>query len=118
MSYFVHSRNCIFFLAFPVVISAHKLFLSYFSNIAVHYHCVKSVQIRIFFWSVFSRIWTEYGKIRIRKSSVFEHFSRSVCFYKCTAQTHQGSSISNGNFSYVPSTLCLKETLVKPKYRF
>ena len=27
-------------------------------------HCVKSVQIRSFFWSVFSRIWTEYGQIR------------------------------------------------------
>ena len=24
------------------------------------YHCVKIVQIRRFFWSVFSRIWTEY----------------------------------------------------------
>ena len=27
------------------------------------YHCVKCVQIRSFFWSVFSRIWTEYGEI-------------------------------------------------------
>ena len=27
-------------------------------------HCVKSVQIRSFFWSVFSSIWTEYGDIR------------------------------------------------------
>ena len=26
-------------------------------------HCVKSVQIRSFFWSVFFRIWTEYGEI-------------------------------------------------------
>ena len=26
--------------------------------------CVKSVQIRGFFWSVFFHIWTEYGKIR------------------------------------------------------
>ena len=26
-------------------------------------HCVKSVQIRSFFWSVFSRIRTEYGEI-------------------------------------------------------
>ena len=25
------------------------------------WHCWKSVQIRAFFWSVFSRIWTEYG---------------------------------------------------------
>ena len=28
------------------------------------YHCVKSVQIRSFFWIVFSRISTEYGEIR------------------------------------------------------
>ena len=30
-------------------------------------HCVKSVQIRRFFWSLFSRIWTEYGYL-LRKS--------------------------------------------------
>ena len=44
-------------------------------------HCAKSVQIRSFFWSVFSRIWTEYGdllliqskyvQMRPRKNSVF-----------------------------------------------
>ena len=28
------------------------------------FHCVKSVQIRSFFWSVFSRSLTEYGEIR------------------------------------------------------
>ena len=31
-------------------------------------HDVKSVQIPSFFWSVFSCIWTEYRKIRIRKT--------------------------------------------------
>ena len=52
-------------------------------------HCIKSVQIRSFFWTVFSRIRTEYGeillhiqseygKIRTRKNSVFRHFSCSV----------------------------------------
>ena len=30
-------------------------------------HCVKHVRIRSFFWSVFSRIWTEYGGL-LRKS--------------------------------------------------
>ena len=52
---------------------------------------MKSVQIRRFFWSVFSRIPTEYGEIRRissysvrmwentdQKNSVFRHFSRSV----------------------------------------
>ena len=27
------------------------------------YHCVECVQVRSFFWSVFFRIWTEYGEI-------------------------------------------------------
>ena len=41
--------------------------------------CVKSVQIRSFFWSVFSD--QKYGleKIRTRKNSVFGLFSRSKC---------------------------------------
>ena len=34
-------------------------------------HCVKSIQIRSFFWSVFSRIRTEYREIR----SIYEHLS-------------------------------------------
>ena len=55
------------------------------------FHCMKSVQIRSFSWSVFSRIRTEYGKIRSmspysvrmrentdQKNSAFGHFSRSV----------------------------------------
>ena len=58
-------------------------------------HCVESVQIRSFFWSLFSRIWTECGeirsisriqsecgKIRTRKNSVFGHFSRSDVWIK------------------------------------
>ena len=53
-------------------------------------HCVKSVQIVSFFWSVFSRIRTENGdfrskspysvpirEVRTRKNSVFGRFSRS-----------------------------------------
>ena len=40
--------------------------------------CVKSVQIRSFFCSVFSRIQSKYGKIRTRKNSVFGHFLRSA----------------------------------------
>ena len=40
-------------------------------------HCLKSAQIRSFFWSVFSCIRTEFRKIRTRKNYVFGHFSRS-----------------------------------------
>ena len=61
---------------------------------SVFSHCVKSVQIRSFFWSIFYRIRTEYGetlrislysfgKIRTRKYSVFGHFSRSVIVKLC-----------------------------------
>ena len=45
-------------------------------------HCVKSVRIRSFFWSVFSCIQTEYRKIRTRKNSVFRYFSPSAIFTK------------------------------------
>ena len=31
-------------------------------SIQIYKHCVKSVQIRSFYWSVFSRIRTEYGE--------------------------------------------------------
>ena len=40
-------------------------------------HCAKNVQIRSFFWSIFSCIRTEYRKIRTRKNSIFGLFSRS-----------------------------------------
>ena len=45
------------------------------------FHCVKSVQIWSFSWSVFPRIRTEYRKIRTRKNSLFGHFSHSVFLY-------------------------------------
>ena len=41
-------------------------------------HCMKSFQMRSFFWSVFSRILTEYGP---EKNSVFGHCSRNECWY-------------------------------------
>ena len=53
------------------------IFWKYQKNIGGS-HYVKIVQMRSFLWSVFSRIRTEYGKIRTRKNSVFGHFSRSV----------------------------------------
>ena len=72
------------------------------------YPCLKIIQIRSFFWSLFSRIQTEYGeilrisgiqfecgKIQIRKNSVFGHFSRSVCFkLLCTSLLNLPSNSS------------------------
>ena len=41
-------------------------------------HCVKSVQIRSYFWPVFSCIQSKYRKIGTRNKSVIGHFSLSV----------------------------------------
>ena len=49
-----------------------RLLLNFIPNLISKYcfrkHCVKSVQIRSFLWSVFSRIWTEYGNLRSKPS--------------------------------------------------
>ena len=45
-------------------------------------HCMKSVQIRSYFWSVFSCIQSKYRKIQTRNNSVFGHFSRSAWLIK------------------------------------
>ena len=50
--------------------------------------CVKSVQIRSYFWSVFSCIQSEYRKIRTRNNSAFRHFS---CKVSCTLDTNQNN---------------------------
>ena len=71
------------------------LLLSHFI-ILIHVHCVKTIQIRRFFWSVFSCIWTEYRKIRTRKNSVFGHFLRSAiltCYVVCLSNL---SKLLNG----------------------
>ena len=68
-------------------------------------HCVKSIQIGSFSWSVFSHIRTEYkeilrrisislhiqsgcGKIRARKNSVFGHFLRSEIKHKASVTNY------------------------------
>ena len=51
-----------------------KVFCKHFKLKHYFWHCVKSVQIQSFFWSVFSCIRTEYGPERF----VFGHFSRSM----------------------------------------
>ena len=51
-------------------------------TILTTWHYAKIVQIRSYFWSVFSCIRTEYRKIRTRNNSVFGNFSRSVNRWK------------------------------------
>ena len=69
--------------------------------------------IRSFFWSVFSRIRTEYGKIRARKNSIFGHFSRSVC----TQQSHIAQQIVSRFQLHFVSQLNSKESFY-PESRF
>ena len=64
-----HSIHCLRFSLFDI---ERRLFKN-FENA----HCVKSVQIWSFCWSVLSCIRTEYRKIRTSKNSVFGHLSRS-----------------------------------------
>ena len=45
-------------------------------------HCMESVEILSFLWPVFSRIRTEFGKIRTRKNSIFWHFSSGEPYKK------------------------------------
>ena len=50
-------------------------------------HCLKSVQIRSFFWSVFSGIRTEYGEIR------------SISPY--SVQMRENADMNNSDFRYL-----------------
>ena len=67
----IHSSSVLscFFQEFYVVASSYALNIAHvFPQLPKGHlliHCVKSVQIRrFFFWPIFSRIWTEYGEIR------------------------------------------------------
>ena len=59
-----NSRWCNFPLENNLIHWNKDLLMNQHSIILSHYHCVKSIQIRIFFWSVFSCIWAECGELR------------------------------------------------------
>ena len=65
--------SCPWSLSIALKISENKRF----SDFSGDTYCVKNVQIQSFFWSVFSRIPSEYRKIWTRKNSVFRHFWHS-----------------------------------------
>ena len=60
------------------VIPADLLFQTLF--VLQMWHYVKRVQIRSFFWSVFSRIWTEYGP---EKTPYLDNFHANVSRRMC-----------------------------------
>ena len=61
----------------------YNFYVSFFTHSTKVMHCVKNVQIRSFTWS-------EYGKIRTRRNSLFRHFSRSDDLINITAQYQIG----------------------------
>ena len=77
------SAKCWMYVIQKSIPPFYCLSLSLLQNISVQVllttvkNCVKSVQVRSFFWSVFSCIRTEYSKTRTRKNSVSGHFSRT-----------------------------------------
>ena len=75
----VDSFSCTWFDLSP---SSSLLFSNFLFFCLGFRHCVKSVQIRSFFWSVFSCIQNKYRKIQTRKNSVFGHLSRSAFVFK------------------------------------
>ena len=66
--------TCIKFCFYLISLYSHtSVCLLLYFNVMWWTHCVKSIQTRSFFWSVFS----PNGKIQTRKNSLFGHFSRS-----------------------------------------
>ena len=56
--------------------------------VSITWHCVESVQIRSFFWSVFSRIRLEYGEIRSQRFAVT--ITNPSSFVSMTASEYDG----------------------------
>ena len=59
------------------------------SNMSQHVHCVKSLQIRSFSWSVFSCIQSEYRKIRTKKKLRIWALSKSPYSVRIQENTDQ-----------------------------
>ena len=91
-------------------------------------HCVKSVQIRRFFWSVLSSIRTEYAaslrthskcrKIWTRKTSLFEHFSLSVWYTSSSDSFSPMSHILRAFYKSISSPLFILTTYCNNIWNF
>ena len=67
LSRYIHRKYCVeanHHIPLSVLSRGSWKLCSYYHHL-LHCHCLKSVQIRSFFWSVFSRVRIEYGEIRI-----------------------------------------------------
>ena len=73
----IRMRN--FWARGPFFQNKSKGLLHFFMSLEPFVHCVKSVQIRSFFWSVFSHIQTEYETLRGRSLysvRIWEHMNQ------------------------------------------
>ena len=73
--------------------------------------CVKSVQIRIFFWSLFSHIWTEYGPEKTRYLDNFH----AVCISHlwCPQYWHDEFPVQTTTIYLEPYQTSMMEAFVK-----
>ena len=80
--------------------------LKSFSCLVVKFHCVKIVKIRSFFWSVFSRIRTEYGpnagKYGPEKTPCLDTFH---AVFLCIGWHFRGWNLK-GNISFASTIFC------------
>ena len=79
-----------------------------FHSIKIHWYCVKRVQIRSFFWSVFSRYSAQIRENTNRKNSEFGYFSPSVMMEQ------SGKSLFKIYFKYLVSIY--KFTTLSPTF--
>ena len=92
--------------------NVYRVVIRTLSDIYDRVHCMKSVQIQSYFWSVFSCIWieyedlrsiqSEYRKIRTRNNSVFGDFSHSG--YSATKSLYFHKRAPSYTFDRVPDT--------------
>ena len=80
-----------------IKISLQLFILNYFSwyPFIGNQHCVKNVQIRSFFWSVFSCIRTEYEPEKTPYLDTFHAVSCNQCKCGCTQNTWLDYSLEN-----------------------
>ena len=76
-------------------------------------HCVKSVQIRSYFWSVFFCIRTEYRKIRTRNNSAFH----AVMCTKCIQNVYHISTNFCVHFVYKIKRIMADKSCIQNLYK-
>ena len=90
----IQNSHCLHHTLNLLMITLQNVYITSISRWTLVTHCVKSVRIRSYFWSVFSRIQAEYGEIRSisrysvrmrentdQKNSEYGRFSRSGLFF-------------------------------------